>query len=366
VKQHPRFQITSKQLAFFIITSLIGTGVFTLPRATSDTAAQDAWISVLLGCLAPLLTLFLIERLMRQFPDLTVVELGRRLFGRAAGTVLAAGFILYLVGLGAFVLREFLEIVALYMLPRTPLWATGFILLVTVVYAVSKGAKALSRFNELIVYIVFFALLIVLIPLLKMDVTNILPVGGAGLPAILKGSLASVLSYAGVDMLFVVYPMVGRKDEVMKASALGLGFVVLAYSMITFITLLVLGSETVEHILFPLFQLLKSVEIPVVERLELFFILLWLGLGPRPLFNLALSASFSLVQLLCLDLDRSYPAAVIGVGLLIYILALLPHDFTEVHQFGEYVGYAYLAAGIGYPAVLHIAAYLKGGGSPHG
>lgn len=366
MKQHPRFQITSKQLVFLIIGAIIGTGVFDLPRTASAVAAQDAWISVLLGGLAPLLALFLIERLGRKFPDLTIVELVQHLFGKVAGAVLAVSFIIYAFFFQSVVLRRFINITALYMLPKTPLWAIGLIMMIAVVYAASKGAKVLGRLNELIFYLVFIDLLIIMIPLVRADITSILPVGSVGLPAILKGGLVTAFTYSGAEALFVVYPMVGRKDEVLKAGILGVGFVMLAYFVLTVVSLLVLGVEINQRLIIPVFTLLKVVDIVVIERLELFSTILFLGLGPRPVFNFTFAASFSLTQLLGLDIDRHYPIVVIGVGLLVYILALLPHDYIQIGKLENYVGYASLVIGIGYPVIFHIAAHLKRGRASNG
>jgi len=55
--------MTSKQIGFMILGTLVGINFLTIPRTASEWAQQDAWIAVLIGALLPLVVLVLIERL---------------------------------------------------------------------------------------------------------------------------------------------------------------------------------------------------------------------------------------------------------------------------------------------------------------
>jgi spore germination protein len=356
-----RYQITSKQLIFIIVGSMIGTGVFDLPREISAAAGPDAWIATILGALVPLLSLFLIGHLGSRFPGLTVVEQSRLLFGRIIGSILAGGFVVYVILIESIVLRRFNEITSIFLLPSTPIWVISLLTTLVVIYIVTRGIKVIGRLNEFLFYLLLLLLVVLLPPLARIDANNILPVGGAGLLPILKGALAALLVYSGTEVLFVLYPMVERKDEVLKAGFIGVGLVVVFYLFITVICLLVFGSEVMQHLMWPGLRLLKVVDIPVFERMEFFFTILWIGLGPRPMINLLFAASYSLLQLLYLDLHKHYRLVVLIVGLTIFAGSLFPKNILQTFKWGEIIGRCYLVVGIFYPLLFLIAVFLRGG-----
>lgn len=361
MKDNPRFQITSKQSLFIIIGSTIATGILSLPRAASAAAGQDGWISVILGLSVPLLSLLLIERLGRSFPNLSMGEIAQLLFGKCLGTIVTLGFIAYTVFFQSIVLRLGAEITAVFALPKTPTGVIALLIIISVIYIVQKGAKVVGRLNELLFYILLFDLLLFLPPLRVADYTNLLPVGGAGLTAIVRGALPTAYAYGGVEVLFLIYHMVTRKEEVLKAGVTALGISMLIYLMVTVIALLVFGAEVLQHIIWPSVVLLKVVDIPVIERLEFFFLALWMGLASRPVINMCFASSYSLTRLLKLDLEKYYSDMVIAVGLAIYVVALIPDNIVQVFKFATYGGYGFFIAAIGYPLLFHIAAFLRKG-----
>lgn len=356
-----RFQITSKQAIFMIIGATISTGILSLPRVTTADAGQDGWLSIILGSCVPLLSLLLIERLGRRFPDLTIVEIASQLFGKLLGYVLIALFVAYLIFFESVVLRIGAEVTSMFALPRTPVSIIALLMIISIIYIAQKGAKAVGRLNELLFYIFILDLLLFLPPLKVADYTNLLPVAGAGLTAVAKGALPTAYAFQGIEILFMIYCMVTRKDEVLKAGVTALGIILFVYLMVTVICLLVFGAEVLQQILLPGIVLLKVVDIPVIERLEFFFLAFWIGLVSRPVINMCLAVSFSLTRLFKLDMEKYYSLTVIVVGIFIYIFALIPDNIVEVYKYSTYVGYGFFIAGIGYPVLFNFAAFLRKG-----
>ncbi len=361
MEDNPRFQITSKQSIFFIIGSTVATGILSLPRVASADAGQDGWISVILGVCAPLISLLLIERLGRLFPNLTMVEIAQLLFGKFLGSVITAGFIAYMIFFQSIALRLIAEITAVFALPKTPTSVIALLSIISVIYIAQKGAKVVGRLNELLFYILLFDLLLLLPPLKVADYTNLLPVGGAGLTAIVKGALPTAFAYEGMEVLLIIYPMVTKKNEVLKAGVTALGIAMLIYLMATVIALLVFGAEILQHIIWPTVVLFKVVDVPVIERLEVFFLAFWMGLVSRPVMNMCFASSYSLTRLLKLDMEQYYSYMVILVGLSIYVVALIPDNIVQTFKFATYGGYAFFIAAIGYPLLFHLAAFLQKG-----
>lgn len=361
MKDYPRFQITSKQFLFFVLGSTVGMGILALPRNLSADAGQDAWIAVILGSSAPIVSLFLIERLGKMFKNLTIIEIAPLLFGKYIGHVVGAGFIIYTIFFASIVLRLGTEITSIYALPMTPLSVTAFLIMIVVIYIAQKGLKVIGRLNELLFYIVLFALLLVIPSIKLFDYTNILPVGESGLREILKATLPSSYAYAGIELLLVTYPMVTRKDEILKAGMTALGIVLALYLIVTVTCVLVFGAEALQEMIWPALVLFKSIDIPVLERLEFFFLALWIPLLSRLIINICSIGSISLTQLLKLNISKYYSSMVIVIGAAIYVLALIPDNIVQAFKLSAYGGYGFLLIGIGYPLLFHLAAFLRKG-----
>lgn len=357
-----RFVITSKQLIFIIVGAQIATGIFSLPRVVTTDAGTHGWLAVILGVLPSIISILLIVNIGKKFPDKNFVELSHYLFSKPIGTILILIFILYIIALQSITVRIFAEITSLYLLPNTPMPVIVFLVLMPAIYIIIQGGKVLGRLNELLFYLLLIVLLVLLAPLLQADYTNILPLGGIDLKGLMKGALSSSFSYAGVEVLLVVFFMVNNKDIVLKAALTGQAIVLFIYFMVVVIGLLVFGKYALETILWPLLTLLKVTEIPLFERLELFFLAFWIGLGIRPVMNLGLAAAYS-ASMLFTGNFKHYKLIVLLIGVGMYVGALLPKSVLEAMKWSEYGGYAYLAISLGYPILYNLLGLFRKGSS---
>ncbi|MGS0765547.1 GerAB/ArcD/ProY family transporter [Syntrophomonas curvata] len=355
-----RDTITSKQLVFIIIGAQVATGVFSLPHLASTEAGQDAWLAVLLGAMTPLLALLVIERLGRRMPEAGFVGMNYLLFGRWLGAVMVFLFTVYAVFFQAVVVRIFAEITNIFLLPRTPLPVIVLLVLIGAVYVINKGARVVARVNEILFWVVLPLLFLLMIPLVNADYTNLLPVGEAGLAGIARGALTSSYSYAGIEILLVFYFLVGRKEEIIKAGLLGLGFTATAYLVVTLVCLLVWGQELLQIINWPVLRVLKTIKFALLERPEFFMLAVWMGLGVRPTMNMGFAVSYALSVILHVDRSKYFHLVVLSIALLIYITALLPADIIVAFKWSDYAGYSFWLAGLFYPLIMLVAAIIRG------
>ncbi len=353
--------ISSKQLIFMIVGAQVATGIFSLPRLVSAEAGEDAWIAVLMGALVPFISLYLIERLGRRMPEMGFTQMTEALFGKIIGSFLVVMFVAYIIFFESVIVRILSEVTKLFVLPKTPLAVILFMFIFTMIYIGTKGLRVIARLNELLFYLLLLNLLILLIPLGQADYTNILPVGEAGLEGIVSGALTTPYSYQGIEILLVLYTLVIKKDEVLKAGATALAITTLFYLGMVIICELVFGVTSMQRIMWPGLLLLKVSQIPVFERLEFVFLFFWMGMGARPLVNMGFAASLSLSQLFKIDEKKYLPYIMMLIGLGMYILALLPHDILVTFKWADYAGYAFFIIGLGYPLLYHMAAFLRPG-----
>ena len=306
MESNSRFLITSKQLLFMIVGSILGFGILVMPGKVIAAVGQDAWISIIIGSLVPLLSLFMITGLGRLLPSLTVIEITQMLLGKVMGTVFSIALIAYFLYLAAVVLRGMTEVVSTFMLPQTPRVLIAGLFSVAIWYSAQRGPKVLGRLNEFLFFVFLLGLSFMLPPLTHADLTNLMPVFTVELEDILKGAVKTMAAFSGIEILLIVYPMVTKKEEIIKAGLTAIGIALAIFLFITIICLLVFGSEPLQYEVWPTITLLKTHEIPIFQRSELFFLILMTGFGIKPAVNFTFAAAFSLVQLLFRNEKKYY------------------------------------------------------------
>lgn len=363
MESNPRFLITSKQLIFVVVGCILGTGYLTMPREISAVSGHDAWVSILMGSLIPLLSIFLISKLGSIFPSLTIVEILQMLLGGVAGSLLSILLIAYFLNIAAVVLRGMTEIVATFMLPKTPMFVIAGLFSITVWYSAKRGLKVLGRLNEILFYVFLLALITIVVPLVNADVTNILPMAEATPADLIKGAAGTSFAFSGFQILLVVYPMVTRKEEILKAGLTALGCVLTLYVFITVICLLVFGSESLQYEMWPLLTLAKTQEIPVLQRGDLLLLILLTGFGIKPVVNFVFASSFCLVQILKQDEKKYYSPLALVLTIIILCLSLIPANTLIYLSYQKIVGILSPIIGVGLPAILLAIGWLRKGGA---
>jgi hypothetical protein len=110
----------------------------------------------------------------------------------------------------------------------------------------------------------------------------------------------------------------------------------------------------------PVFTVFKTVRFPVLERPEIFVLVIWMGVGIRPAMNMGFAAAYSLSEVLQIQRDKYFHLVVISIALPIYILALLPANLIIAFKWVEYAGYTFLLAGLLYPLLMLVIAIIRG------
>ena len=349
--------ITSKQLTYIIIGATIGVGLLTLPDTVGREAKQDSWMAVTIGALLPLTGLLTITLMSSRLPHLTFAEYAERVLGKWPGKFLTLLFIGYTIAYSALVARIFVNILKIYLFPNTPIWALVGLILAAAAYLASKDVRVLGRISELMFWEaeVLFISLFLAIP--NIDVTFYRPVGESGLMSILQGAYKATFAFLGMEILLVLYPLVQRKKDVLKAGVAAICIVSIIYLSVVLTTLGVFGPDALGKIRFSLMFLLKTYEAPIIQRAEFFFMVFYVFIAFQPVATMFFAGRFTTEKLLGV---MSPIKVTLALFPFILGVALLPHNFeaavamsTKLSQFG----FVFL---IVVPLVLWTTAVLRG------
>lgn len=267
--------ITPSELTFTIKSVIVGIEIMYLPNSIIKVAKQDSWISCILGALYPIYMIIIANYMCNKFPKDNILKLSKICFGNFLGSILNFIFISFFLFMLTQELSGFSYVFRIYSTPFLKSYQVFLASLLPIAYVSYKGIKPLGRLNEVGFYLTIPLILLPLAVLTYGSYLNLMPVFGSGLINIVKSSKETILSYAGIEIVFLIYPFLQDSKKLLKCSIVGIGIVVSIYIWVTFATIFYLGIETAPKYLWPLLSLADSVNIPIINSFRFVFLTLW-------------------------------------------------------------------------------------------
>ncbi|MBR3691332.1 MAG: GerAB/ArcD/ProY family transporter [Clostridia bacterium] len=336
--------LSTRQYGALLTASAFGAGILTLPRYLCAAAGQDGWVIVLLSGAVMCASGLLYLRLCRRYPGLSLPAIVHRALPVPAAFLSCLLLLCFFLITAASSIRVVTEVTLLYLLPNTPLWAVALVYVLFILYALQGGGRGVGRFCEMTGFLLPLSFLLLLPSLQGAQATNLAPALTCD-PSALFSALPMASYSFGISLLVPVFlPLTEDPRAAGRATLPRLLFVAAAFVLICLLAVAVLGADTVSHMLFPVITLYKSVTVPVIERLDLFFLTLWTVLAVRPCLNFACAA----VQLTDGALQKRVPhrGLTFAVGGLLFLLMLAQSDIILTIRIIHYLGYGYFLLGI--------------------
>ena len=350
MKNSGRNSITSRQLIFIIVGSIMGSGVLSLPRIVAKKVGQDAWMAIILGSVVPIISLSLIRYLYRRNSADSFVNICRKVSGRTLGSLFSGILAIYSIIATAAFLRFFVEEISIFLLAETPMLVKSVLMLALCAYFAYGDARVLGRVNEFLFYILL-PLFLFPIPavIANSDYRNLMPVLNYKVMDYVRAVLITSYSFSGFELYMVFHPYVSREKESFGASLYGILIVIAIYLYAVIASILVFGSELTKTITWPFLRLLSTAEIPILERVEFLFIQAWIAVSFRPISAQYYCASHIIAELMGL---KSHKWITLALFPIIIGIASFPSNIFQVFKFSDYVGLLAIAVGIALPLIL--------------
>jgi spore germination protein KB len=270
-------RISQRQLAYLFFTVLVSTVVFYNPQVAVGTTGRDAWMTALLASVWGMLVVVVIVAQGRMFPDKTLTGYIPQILGKPLGLVLSLLYTIWFLFIGSTIAAEFALFMNTTIMPYTPALALIITVMAVAFYAVSKGVEVFARVNELLVWVIVIAMLIVvLLPYELMDLRRLLPVGVTSIGNITATSLIAG-SYRGEVMLAAMFlpALITMKNTTrnLTITVILIGLVLMAVEISA---IAVFGSHLVGDIELPAFALARMISTArILDRLEALVVVVW-------------------------------------------------------------------------------------------
>jgi len=269
-------KISLYQLFVLILLFELGSAVL-VPLAID--AKQDAWLAIFFGMLGGLFLFWVNYRLFLYYPELVPSEYMQKLLGKILGTILAFCYIIFFMYIAARVLRDFGEMLLTFAYIETPLFMVNALLMLVIIYAVSKGIEVVARTGEIFFIFIYFLaitgfILIVFSGLI--DINNLKPILEEGIFPIVRVVFTQTFYFPfGETIVFsMIFPYVTKRKSGKKVGffAIMLSGINLAITMA--INIGVLGVDLASRSQFPLLSTIQSIQVAeFLERLDVFFMI---------------------------------------------------------------------------------------------
>ncbi|MBM7663620.1 spore germination protein KB [Solibacillus kalamii] len=355
-------KISTYQLFVLIFLLEIGSAIL-VPLAIE--AKQDAWLAVLIGLAGGCCLFWIYHSLYSYYPEIPLTEYIQQILGSFLGKVLAFFYVLYFMYIAARVLRDFGEMLIIVFYPQTPLFIMNVLMVLVVVYTISKGIEVIARTGELLFIIMMLigisgTVLIIISGII--EISNLEPMLEEGIKPVIKTAFTQTLffPFGEVIVFAMVLPYLNQKSKAMKTGLLGLGLSGLIIALIMAMNISVLGVNLISRSHFPLLSTIQTIEFAgFLQRLDITFMLSTVIGG---FFKISMYFYASMVGTANLFNIKNSAQLAYPLGLLLLVLSItIASNFSEhVYEGLQIVPlYVHLPFQVIIPVLLLIIAFFK-------
>ncbi len=359
-------KISVRQVKILLILQMFNTGILLLPRIASQIAGRDGYILPIIALLFGMAYVYTILGLTTRFRGETFVEFAPKIVPKGIAYSLIVLFALKLLVGAGLELRMFGEMISRVMLPKTPLPVILLAMLLTISYLVKSGIEATARMAEILIYFIFVPLAIVLLFIAaKADYKQLMPFFEAQPLQIGKGAFLISLSFMPIEFMLMLTGLMDQPEKGKRATLIAIVIVSGIEVLVTLLTFVGIGVVESQKQIWPVLTLMQSVQFlgSFVENQQVLMMTCWVF----SIFMYVSSGIYTLSliggRLFQFKRENVFVLPIIPI---IYIVAMLPRNLTQVYNYYRnlqyYVGIWFLLL---IPLILLIIAKVKKVGERH-
>ena len=275
MKKAEKMLLTNSEITFMVFGSAVGVGILSLPNSAVKFANEDAWIAVIAGGIYPIYMMFIAGYISKKSPNKNILYLSKRYFGKIIGSVLNIIFAFSFLFLVMCVAAGYSNITRSFIINFLSPIKVIVVIFIMVLYTSMKSIKTLAKINSIIFYITLIIFLSPIPALKTGSILNVMPLFKSDIKSFVNTIATTGFSYAGIEIIFIIYPFAKEKDKIFKSSLLGSILVILLYAWVTFITIYYLGADIVNKSYWSFLTVSESVTVSVINNFRYIVMFIW-------------------------------------------------------------------------------------------
>ncbi|MED1865994.1 GerAB/ArcD/ProY family transporter [Fictibacillus nanhaiensis] len=271
-----RHQISPYFLFFIIVGAQTGVGILGFHRIIAKHAGYDAWISVLIaGAIIQDIVLLMFQMLSAARGD--IIDVHSQIYGNKVGSIFSAIIMIYFWLAAVSVLREYIEIIQVWMFPTLPTWILSILILVLSYYIISGGFRVVAGICFVsVIYTILLFFNHFYLPNNYIHIDNIFPILDHSFIDLLKSAKETSYSMAGFEIILMVYPFLKDPETSKKYAQLGVAFTTLFYTVGAITTFLFISEKQIQTTIWARININALAKFSFVERFEYILLSLYL------------------------------------------------------------------------------------------
>lgn len=294
----------------------------------------------------------------KNLPKDTLFSMNDKMFSKWIGRPLSLLYVAYFIGVGTLIILLFSRMISIWVLPNTPLWVTSFLMIMVCMYMVSGGLIVLGRLYTMLSFLLLILLVLIIFGTKEMHIMYLFPILEAGWGKIFAGMNEAIFSFFGFIVTLVIFSKVeGTNKQKLKTIIAAHWFVSLFYLYAVFASFTFFSTSELPLVPEPILYMLKSFTLPIIARIDLFFISIWV-------INVATSFAtylyLSSVGLSDLFKKRSQNLWLVVVGGVIFFISLyIGLDISKIETVNKVVTYSGYVFSVTLPLLMVPFSYFK-------
>lgn len=300
-----KFSLSKNQ--FFVFLFIVQTGSISIAFQTPiiKAAQQDAWIVFIVALVIQFFVLVLYERYYQHF-----------VMNRFLRWIYSIYIMLILVLFVANIQKS----LAVWVFQNTPPYVIVAIIVATSLYANMSRPESVVNLGVLLVPLlplIFFFLFLATPDLIW---TNLFPMGNISSKEWVNGLKEANLAFVGSEMYLIYRGYLMNTEKIfMKTIGKYILFIGSCYLITILFTLMFFSLTEIAIVPEPIVYILKSQEVQFIERIDLFFIIIWMTWSVITVIYLV----FTVLLIFNMKKTKKGIRSVIGIHLLLFIIPLI-------------------------------------------
>ncbi|MGG1552206.1 GerAB/ArcD/ProY family transporter [Paenibacillus ferrarius] len=270
------YMYSSFLLVFLIHDAQVGVGLPGFQRFVYTNTGHDAWLAVLAVGLVNQFVVWLMIRTLMKFGDKDLYDIHVMVYGKVIGFTMNIVYIGYFVFAMVIELRNYVEMIQVWLFPTVPQWVLSLLISCAVFYGVRGGLKTVIGTSFVFTCMTTWLVLLLYFPLRYSEWNRMLPLMEANGGQFAKGMLATSFAMIGFEILYFIYAYAKEKSKVQLYSQLGLMSVTLFYTSVMLVSIVFFSGGELLKTNWATFTMLKVIKLPFLERFEFIGVSLWL------------------------------------------------------------------------------------------
>lgn len=360
-----KMKVTGMQVFWMIFIMDLGMTLIMTLTPSLQAAKQDVWISILVaGCIILLATV-LVTNASLLHPEQNLIQLSQTVLGKWIGKIVVVIYLIQWYTILPIVLRQFVDVIHIMILPETPKSAVMLIMLVLIVYATySGGIVSIARCSEVLGPIIILMIILVLIASLNnVDLKYLLPVyADSGMMGIINGALppASYLGHSVEYLMLASFLYQPRKGAPYAYwGVIVATFTVLIAMLMAAVTM---GTNLAPKMWYPFFEMSRKISLfGFIENFDPLTIVIWVASVFIKLAIYLFITSYGTAQFLQI---KNWRVMVWLIAPVVLVFAYFPKNVSEAtasYLLNYWVPVALPVNMIGLPLLLLIVGKIRMG-----